>query len=189
MSEQRSSRTTMDTPTARVLLLVAQLLAMAALGFGLLFVLHTTGGTLFLFSSGAPLLVFVSSATVVGLAINRFRRRHSLFVVETCQPGQTIVRQGDIGDCVYFIQSGDVEVVRNERGKEVRVARLSAGQYFGEMALLSSEPRNATVRALTAVKLSVLGKSNFLNMLRALPTTQDDVLKTVQQRALAQKQL
>lgn len=187
MSEQISSRTTMDTPATRVLVVIAQLLAMAALGFGLLFVLHTTGGTLFLFSSGAPLLVFVSSATVVGLAINRFRRRHSLFAVETRQPGQTIIRQGDIGDCIYFIQSGEVEVVRDESGREVPVARLSAGQYFGEMALLSSQPRNATVRALTTVKLSVLGKGNFLSMLRALPTTQKDVLKTVQERALAQQ--
>lgn len=186
MHGQGSSATT-DTFITRLLVVIAQLFGVAALSFGLLFVLHTTGGTLFLFSSGAPLLVFVSSGIVIGLAISRFRRRHSLFDVETCQPGQVIVRQGDIGDCVYFIQSGEVEVVRNEGGDEISVARLSGGQYFGEMALLSSQPRNATVRALTTVKLSVLGKRNFLNMLRVLPATQEDILQTVQERALEQE--
>ena len=176
----------METPASRWLVIVAQLMALLSLAFGLQFVLNTTGGTLFLFSAAGPMLVLVSSAIVVGLALVRLRRRHSLFDVRTFEAGESIIRQGEPGDCVYFLQSGEVEVVRDLEGVESVVARLSAGQYFGEMALLSNQPRNATVRALTRSKVALLGKQNFLTMLRVLPVTHEDILKTIQDRALVE---
>ena len=68
-------------------------------------------------------------------------------------------------------------------GREAVVARLSAGQYFGEMALLSRSPRNATIRAVTATRLAVLGKENFLTMLRTIPAVHEDIMLTIQKRA------
>ena len=162
----------------------AQLLALVALGLGLQFVVNTNGGTLFLFSSFAPLLVLISAAIVLGLGIARFRRRHSLFDQATYEPGQTIVRQGEAGDCMYFIQSGAVDVSRVEDGRERAIAHLSTGQYFGEAALLASQPRNATVRAQTATRVAILGKQNFLAMLRVMPSTREDVLAKFQERAM-----
>ena len=170
--------------TTRGLLCAAQLLALMALGFGLQFLVNTTGGTLFLFSSMGPLLMLVSWGIVIGVAIVHFRKRHSLFDLETIEPGQVVFRQGDAGDCAYFVQSGEVEVVRDDGGCDVVLARLGAGQYFGEMALLSSEPRNATVRAAATTKLARLGKRNFLTMLSAMPAARQDILKTAQERAL-----
>ena len=90
---------------------------------------------------------------------------------------------------MYFIQSGTVEVVRSDDGKERVLARLSSGQYFGEMALLDSQPRNATVRTLTASKLVQLGRENFLALLRVMPASREDILKTVQERAMEQTDL
>ena len=173
-----------DAASSRWVVALPQLLSLGALALGLQFVVNTTGGTLFLFSSIGPLLVMVSTAVVVGLGIMRLRRRHSLFQVASVEPGQVVFRQGEAGECMYFIQSGTVEVVRSENGAESVVARLSSGQYFGEMALLSSQPRNATVRALTASRMALLGKQNFLTMLRLMPSTREDVLKTVQERAM-----
>ncbi len=173
----------LNTTTTRYLLVIAQLLALISLGFGLQFLLNTTGGTLFLFSSLGPMLTIVSSAIVLGIAVSRFRRRHSLFEFESYRPGQIICREGDTGDCAYFIESGAVEVVRNDGGAEVVVAKLGEGQYFGEMALLSNEPRNATVRAAAPTKLALLGKRNFLTMLNLLRSMRDEVLKTAQDRA------
>jgi len=170
----------------RTLLVGAQLLSLVALALGLQFVVNTTGGTLFLFSALAPLLVFVSILILSGVALHRFRKRHSLFVFKTFAPGETIVREGEHGDCAYFIQSGEVQVVRRIDGAERPVGNLGAGQYFGEMALLSNSPRNATVHALTATKVALLGKSNFLTMLSVMPTAQEDILKTVQRRASEQ---
>lgn len=175
-----------STLTMRWLLVAAQLLALVALGFGLLFVVNTTGGTLFLFSSIGPLLVASSSLIVLGVGVVRYRRRHSLFAIETFEAGQIIFRQGEAGDCAYFIQSGAVDVVRGEGEKRAVVARLSAGQYFGEMALLSNDPRNATIRAAVRTRLAVLGKQNFLTLLNVLPSTREQILKTVQDRSAEQ---
>ncbi len=168
---------------SRWLLGAAQIMALMSLGFGLLFLLNTTGGTLFLFSSLSPLLVLAASGIVLIVALAHFRRRHSLFEFETFEPGQVVFREGDAGDCAYFIQSGSVEVVRGGGGTEEVVARLNEGQYFGEMALLSNEPRNATVRAAAAAKLARLGKENFLRLLSIMPSTRQDILKTAQERA------
>jgi CRP-like cAMP-binding protein len=52
------------------------------------------------------------------------------------------------------------------------------------MALISNVPRNATIRAVTLVRLAVLGKQNFLTMLSLMPQTQEDIMKTVNMRAM-----
>src|SRR5579862_353000 len=100
------------------LLLVAQLLALAALVLGLNFLVRTTGGTLFLFASIAPLLVLVAIVLLVGVAIDKYRKSHQLFEVETYSPGEVIIRQGEPGECAYFIQTGEVEVIRKEQDQE-----------------------------------------------------------------------
>jgi CRP-like cAMP-binding protein len=120
------------------------------------------------------------------VAIYRFRASHHLFEIETFKPGEIVFHQGDPGDCAYFIHSGKVEVVRTEDGKESVVATLTKDQYFGEMALLSSTARNATIRAVEETHVAALGKSNFLRLLNVLPATKEDILKTVQFRAMQQ---
>jgi len=77
-----------------------------------------------------------------------------------------------------------VEVLRREAGADQIVARLTKGQCFGEMALISNAPRNATVRSITPVRLAILGKQNFLTMLSLMPNTQEDIMKTVNMRAM-----
>ncbi len=176
-------------PLTRWWLIVAQILVLIALTLGFPFLLHTTGGTLFLFSSLAPLLVFVSIAIVLWVAIDTFRKRHSLFSLESYESDQVIIRQGEPGDYAYFIQSGEVEVVQETDGEQVVLRTLHAGDYFGEMALLSGQPRTASVRALTPTKVAVLGKQNFLTMLQMIPSTRKDILTTVQERAMRSARL
>ena len=166
------------------LLIVAQFLVLLALAMGLQFIVNTTGGTLFLFASVAPLLVTIAIAIVAGVSIYRFRKRHSLFSIETYEPGQIIFREGESGDVAYFVQSGEVEVLEEEGGVEKPIGVLAEGEYFGEMALLSNAPRNATVRARRTAKLAVLGKGNFLTMLRVMPHVHGDIMKTVKERAM-----
>ena len=170
--------------TTERLLILAQLLVLLALAAGLQFLYNTTGGTLFVFSSLAPLLVGLSILILAAVLFHKFRQRHRLFDLQKYEPGAVVFHQGDSGDCVYFIRSGDVEVVRETDEGETALERLSSGQYFGEMALLSNDPRNATVRALTATELAVLGKTNFVTMLGVLPSTEQDILKTIQARAM-----
>ena len=128
--------------------------------------------------------VGVSILILIGVAILSFRQRHRLFNVQNYGPGEVVFRQGDIGDSVYFIRSGEVEVVREDGPELAVLAKLPAGHYFGEMALLSNEPRNATIRTTAETELAALGKHNFLTMLSILPSTEENILKTIQKRAM-----
>jgi hypothetical protein len=184
MNKKAITRLETDPVLARRLLIAAQIIALLAYVMGLLFLRRTTGGTLFLFSTIAPLLVAVAIVFVVGVIAYKFRRRHSLFFFETFAPGEIVFRQGDEGDCAYFIHSGELEVVQHSGAGDRVIARLSPGQYFGEMALITSEPRNATVRAVSPTRLAVLGKENFLTMVSLIPSTKQDIMKTVHERAM-----
>jgi putative ABC transport system ATP-binding protein len=71
--------------------------------------------------------------------------------------GETIIRKGDPGEDFFLVSDGEVEVIRADH----EVARLRPGDFFGEVALISGEPRNATVVAQNAVDTYVLGKADF----------------------------
>lgn len=82
-------------------------------------------------------------------------------------PGQTIVSQGEAGDFFYVITEGRCIVTREQPGqKAVRLAELETGSCFGEEALISDAPRNATVTMLTRGSLMRLSKEDFRNLLK-----------------------
>jgi hypothetical protein len=170
----------------RALLVAAQILALMALVLGLQFLWNTTGGTLFLFATFGPVLVGGGVIIMTGALFYTYRRRHSLFEFETFEPGRIIFHQGEEGQCAYFIRSGEVEVLQGDGTDQKVVAKLGSGQYFGEMALINNAPRNATVRALSKSTVAVLGKQNFGTMLKLMPSTKGDIMKTVNERAMNQ---
>lgn len=173
-----------DPKMTRVLLIVAQVLALLAYIAGIQFLIKTTGGTLFVYATFGPILVTIGILILLGVVAWHFFRSHSLFYFEEFDPGEMIFRQGDEGDCAYFIHEGDVEIISHMDGSDKVVATLHPGQYFGEMALIASQPRNATVRAASRTKVAVLGKQNFLTMLSVMPSTREDIMKTVHERAM-----
>ena len=73
--------------------------------------------------------------------------------------------------------------LHREEGQDTVIATLGKDEYFGEMALLSNAPRNATVRAGKETRVAALGKDNFVKLLRVLPQTKESILQTVQARA------
>ena len=72
--------------------------------------------------------------------------------------GATVFSQGDVGDLYYVVESGEVDVLGDGR----LLATLGPGEGFGEIALLRSSPRTATVVARTDVRLRALGSGHFL---------------------------
>jgi CRP/FNR family cyclic AMP-dependent transcriptional regulator len=96
--------------------------------------------------------------------------------------GEYIVQQGEIGDCMYVIQSGNVEVVRRAGNEEFSLAELGEGEFFGEMALFDREVRSAGVRALGEVWVLTLERKSFLRHVRRDPSLAFRILERMAQR-------
>ena len=85
-----------------------------------------------------------------------------LFVVRELKGGEIIFNEGDLGDSLYVIAEGSVEILRkNPAGQLQAIAALTAPQFFGEMSLIDKEYRSATVRAKTDAKLLQLSNENL----------------------------
>jgi CRP-like cAMP-binding protein len=98
------------------------------------------------------------------------------------EDGQVIVCQGEVGDCMYVIQEGQVEVVANEGDDEVRLAVLGERDFFGEMAIFDSEVRTASVRALGPVRVLTVDKKTFLRRIHKDPSLAYHIVQTMSQR-------
>jgi cAMP-dependent protein kinase regulator len=81
-------------------------------------------------------------------------------------PGETIIKEGEAGDAFYLLESGEAEAYKE--GLEGAVAQYKKGDYFGELALLNSAPRAATVKAKEGsegIKVARLGREGFQRLL------------------------
>jgi CRP-like cAMP-binding protein len=86
--------------------------------------------------------------------------------------GETLGRQGDPGDEMYVIVAGDVRViVTRADGSSVEAVRRGVGEYVGEMAILTREPRIATLIAAGAVRVLTIDQRSFERILRERPET------------------
>jgi NADH dehydrogenase len=85
------------------------------------------------------------------------------------EPGDVIFHQGDLGDSVYVIQQGECDVLKEQSGVASTLATLRAGEYFGEMAVLSDKTRNATIQARTAMEVLLIPKRDFDTLRKSVP--------------------
>ncbi len=97
------------------------------------------------------------------------------FVTEHFAEHRVIVQEGEPGNRFYILVRGTVEVTRKEGAAERRVARLQDGDYFGEIALLSDQPRTATVRTLTPCMCLSLQREFFDRLLAREPELRDHI--------------
>ena len=85
-----------------------------------------------------------------------------LFTFKTYSAGEVVFDEGNVGDSMYVIAEGSVEVLRkNPAGELQPIAVLQAPQFFGEMSLIDKEYRSATVRANEGAKLLQLTNENL----------------------------
>ena len=85
-------------------------------------------------------------------------------------PGEAVFCSGDPSGAMYLILEGKVKIHRqDEEGSEVVLNRLEPGQVFGELALLSSEPRMATVTTLTACEFLMIDRSMLIETVAGAP--------------------
>src|SRR5688572_7155714 len=89
--------------------------------------------------------------------------------------GEALFREGDAPDGLYLIRRGSVMIVRTIAGREVVLSYLSAGNYVGEMALLSESPRTATVKAAVTTEALILDSQSFKEVLGRNPAWREDM--------------
>jgi ABC-type multidrug transport system fused ATPase/permease subunit len=111
------------------------------------------------------------------------------FILERFAAGEVVVRQNEPGDKLYLISHGEAEVVAVRNGEERFLNRLGTGDYFGEMALLSNEPRNATVRTRVPTQFYSLTADDFQALLEQMPEVRDAVARTYEDRRNARQGL
>ncbi len=94
----------------------------------------------------------------------------SLLIERRFPKNKTIVEEGLTGDYMYVLREGQVKVTKlSSDGREKILELLEAGDFFGEMSLLDSAPRSATVKTMTAARVLALSRNDFLSLLRRSP--------------------
>jgi CRP-like cAMP-binding protein len=86
-----------------------------------------------------------------------------------------IIRQGDIGDKFYVIAEGRANIIIDSDNGTRVAASMETGGFFGEVALLKDQPRNATVRASEPVVAYTLSKIDFLAAVKAHKSFEDQM--------------
>ncbi|MDB5652019.1 MAG: Cyclic nucleotide-binding protein [Hyphomicrobiales bacterium] len=112
---------------------------------------------------------------VTDVPFDRFDRRCGW---KKCDEGETVVDYEDTSSDVYFILSGEVRVlIRTIAGKEIILADMRAGEFFGELSAIDDVPRSANVTALTRSELCIMPATVFREIVFASPGCCDRVLR------------
>lgn len=91
--------------------------------------------------------------------------------------GQVIIREGEMGDLFYVITEGHAEVlIRDADGAELIIHEVGPGDFFGELSMLTNEPRSARIRAVDSVTTLALERDDFFEFLRTHPHAAIDVM-------------
>ena len=122
-----------------------------------------------------PLLAGLEAASLETLA-----RR---FVFVRHEAGDVVIHEGEVGDRFYLVARGKAEVFVTVGQAEKRLAVLTDGDFFGEVALLSAAPRTASVRALQPSSFLTLAKRDFEELLEAHPEVREAVERVSAARA------
>ncbi len=161
--------------SAEISIFVAACLTLAAI-----LKLHPVPFTLFLLIAQPFFIVGIALYLVV--TIVSFISRHGTSKVNYAS-GEIVFRTGDKGDFVYTIIHGNVEIIKEDayEGEKV-LAVLWPGDYFGEMALMTDKPRNATARAVNSVEVMTIARDDFRKLHDYVPALKSNIDKVIQSR-------
>jgi len=107
------------------------------------------------------------------------------------EDGEIVAREGEIGDCMFIVQDGLVEIVVGDAGSEVVLRTVGRNELLGEMAIFEHRPRSATIRARGRARLLTLDKRNFLRRINEDPSLAFRMIETmsIRVRELSQEVL
>jgi quercetin dioxygenase-like cupin family protein len=121
------------------------------------------------------LIVLGESSLFSGMTSEELYPLGEIAVAVDLEPGQAAVRQGEPGDAVYVVVSGQLEVKKN--GQSLR--EVSRGAVFGEMALLDGAPRSASIEARTPARVLKIPRAEFDALLDEYPEIARGIIRTL----------
>ena len=122
-----------------------------------------------------PLFAGVSEADLESI--------ESLLIERRFPKNKTIVEEGLSGDYMYILREGEVKVTKlSSDGREKILELLESGDFFGEMSLLDSAPRSASVKTLSEARVLALSRADFLSLLRRSPDLAMSVVQELTRR-------
>lgn len=92
---------------------------------------------------------------------------------KTYMDGEEVFHEGEIGDNFYLILSGQAVALKTKNGNEKILTKYAQGSFFGELALIRSEPRSATVKADGTLRVISLGGEHFIKLYKDTPNLKD----------------
>jgi CRP/FNR family cyclic AMP-dependent transcriptional regulator len=111
------------------------------------------------------------------------RALRELLSVRDFRAGMDLFRAGDAGDAMYLIEQGRVRIhIQDADGKDMTLAELARGDFFGEMALLDGKSRSASASIIEDARLAILARADFLKFVRANPEVTLEMLSAITER-------
>lgn len=96
--------------------------------------------------------------------------------------GQYLFRQGEDGDRMFVVLEGEVEILLQQDGLDVRIARCGVGDYLGEEVIAARGKRSADARAVTKVRVLAVDRRNFLRRASKDPTLMFRIVQQLNRR-------
>jgi len=101
---------------------------------------------------------------------------------ELFSDGEELSHEGDVGDVMYIIVSGEVRVYSARDGQEFEIARRKVGDYVGEMSIIGREPRMASLVAIGDVRTLCIDQKSFEGLIRERPDVSLIVIQELSKR-------
>jgi uncharacterized membrane protein len=122
-----------------------------------------------------PMFASLSDAATVEL--------RSLLSTRDVSVGTQLCRKGEVGDAMYLIETGRVRIsIVDEDQKEITLAELAQGDFFGEMSIIDGRKRSADARVLEDGRVAILSRQNFLKFVRSNPDVALGMLSALSDR-------
>lgn len=112
-------------------------------------------------------------------------KQEAEFYLRFLAPGETLLKEGDKADFVYFVKKGQLRAFKAIGGKDVELGNIEFGEFVGEMAYINGEPRSATVRAVSDCELIEVPIGKFDKVLFARPSWSKALMLTLTKRVKA----
>jgi len=104
------------------------------------------------------------------LSDNAATELRNLLAIKDVSAGSELFHKGDTGDAMYLIETGRVRInIIDEDEKEITLAELAQGDFFGEMSIIDGRKRSADARVIDEARLAILSRPNFLSFVRSNP--------------------